>query len=39
MEEKIAAINKETSEALKATSDEVTKKRIKNIEKAKNSCG
>jgi len=26
MEEKIAAINKETSEALKATSDEVTKK-------------
>lgn len=32
-EEKIAAINAETAEALKTTSDEVTKNRIKNIEK------
>ena len=33
MEEKIAVINAETAKALKATSDEVTKNRIKNIEK------
>ena len=37
MEEKIAVINAETAKALKATSDEVTKNRIKKYREAKDS--